>query len=625
MSPAERFKFVVHAPPLSLRRKLLYATLISGILVVVFFAGLELALRLAGYGYSPHFARRGTSVDGEKIWRENRWCTAPFFSPALVRRPLPFRLPEKKAPGTYRIFVLGSSAAMGDPEPSFSFARALETMLRAAYPQQRFEIVNAAITATNSHVLRGIAEDCAQLEPDLFILYEGHNEVIGPFGPAAVFAPFLRSESATRTAVWLKETHTGQMLAAAARQTKHEGALPEKWGGMQMFLQQQIAADDPRLDAVRGHFRENLRASIDAARSHGASTLLCTVVTNQRDFAPFLSQHRPNLTAAELAAWQDHFAAAEQAARAKDFSAAETEYRAALAIDDRHAELVFRLGRLALQSGRDAEARRLLQRALDLDTLRFRTDSALNQTIRDLAAGEATAGVTTDRPLKNFRPAVELVDLAQSIGARAEHGIPGDDFLYEHVHLTLRGAYEIARDLFPHVAADFARRGLASIEKIREPLSYDEVRRRLANTTHEQAMIAIELTARFGAPPFSTQSDHAFRLHRWEQRRAQAMALLARDDALPALRQLYRNAIQATPDDWILQRNAGMMFIARGAPAEALPLLQHAVAWIDDDVDTLIALGATYRALGQKAEAETAFAKARSLEPRHPALPPVTP
>jgi tetratricopeptide (TPR) repeat protein len=603
----------VAAPPLSFRRKLLYGSIVSGLFVVLVLGGLESALRIVGYGYSSHFARQTTLPSGEKIWRENRWCTAPFFSPALVRRPLPFRLPEKKAAGTYRIFVLGSSAAMGDPEPSFSFARALETMLRAAYPQQRFEVINAAITATNSHVLRGIAADCAKLEPDLFIIYEGHNEVIGPFGPAAVFAPFLRSETATRALVWLKETRTGQWLATAARATRDGHKLPEKWGGMQMFLQQQIAADDPRLDVVRAHFRENLRASLAAAQRNGAHTLLCTVVTNQRDFAPFLSQHRADLSAADLALWQSHFAAAERAALAKDFAKVEAEYRAALALDDRHAELVFRLGRLALQAGRDAEARPLLQRALDLDALRFRTDSSLNQVIRDLAASAP--------PGSSRSPAAELVDLAQSVAARAEHGVAGDDFLYEHVHLTLRGAYEIARDLFPHVASDLARRGLVPPEN-REPLSYDETRRRLASTTHEQAMIAVELAARFRAPPFTTQSDNALRLRTWERRTEQAMALLARSDALPALRELYLLAIRATPDDWILQRNAGMMLLARGAPAEALPLLQHAAAWIDDDVDTLIALGAAQRALGHTTEADAVFAKARVLEPRHPALPP---
>ena len=114
--------------PLSLSRKLLYAALLSGAGLLLVLGGLELALRAVGYGASPHLFRRARTASGEEVWRENRDVTAPFFSAALARRPFPIRLPVAKPPGTYRIFVLGSSAAMGDPEPSFSLARVLEVL-----------------------------------------------------------------------------------------------------------------------------------------------------------------------------------------------------------------------------------------------------------------------------------------------------------------------------------------------------------------------------------------------------------------------------------------------------------------------------------------------------------------
>jgi tetratricopeptide (TPR) repeat protein len=490
---------------------------------------------------------------------------------------------------------------MGDPEPSFSLARVLEAMLRAAWPQVRFEVVNAGVTAVNSHLVRRFAEDCARLEPDLFIVYEGHNEVIGPFGPSGVFAPFLRAQGAIRFALWLKGTRTGQLISAAGRR-----GVPADWGGMPMFLRQQIAMDDPRLEAVRDHFRANLLAIAGAARGAGATTLLCTVLANQRDFAPFFSQHRPDLSPTDLAHWQAAFAAAEKAARAGDFPAAGQAYRAALALDDRYAEIPFRLGRLALAAGRDDEARGYLERALDLDTLRFRADSRLNATIRGL--GRAAG------------PGLTVVDLAAALAAASPHGVPGDDRLYEHVHLTLRGTCDAARALFPSIAADLAHRGLVA-PGAPAPLGDDEVRRRLAFTTYEQAMIALSLLGRFRAAPFTGQSDHAVRMETWTRRSAAAGALLARPEALPALREVYREALALAPDDWILARNAGAMLVARGDPAGALPLLRRAAAWIDDDIDTLIALGWAHRALGHAAEADAAFARARQLAPHYPGLP----
>lgn len=545
-------------PALPLHRKLLYAAALSTFGLTLLLAGLELVLHFAGYGHSPHFFRKAKTADGETVWRENRWALTPFFPGALIRRPQPIRLPEKKAPGTCRIFILGSSAAMGDPEPSFSLARTLDVMLRAAYPQQRFEVVNAAVTAINSHLVRGIAEDCARLEPDVFIVYEGSNEVIGPFGPAGVLAPFLRTGRGVRTAVWLKGTRTGQLLSTLGRRN-----TPSNWGGMEMFLQQQIAADDPRLDAVRAHFRANLAAIAATAHRAGAATLLCTVATNQRDFAPFMSANG-------------------------------------------EAEKIYQQGRQALAAGRDAEARELLQRALDLDTLRFRTDSKLNQIIRDLAA----AGL----------PQLEVVDVAAALAARSPHGIVGDEFIYEHVHLTFRGTYEVAAALFPQVSVELGRRGLVA-GPAPAPIGYEEVGLSLGYNTHEQVMIALELLRRFSKPPFSGQSDFATRTATWRRRVEVAQTLLARPDASEALHEISRRALEHSPDDWVLARNTGAMFVSRQLPAEALPLLERATRWIDDDVDALIALGWAHRALGHAPETEAAFAKARALEPDYPNLP----
>ena len=37
------------------------------------------------------------------------------------------------------------------------------------------------MAAINSHVVLPIAKDAARYEPDLFVVYLGNNEVIGPF------------------------------------------------------------------------------------------------------------------------------------------------------------------------------------------------------------------------------------------------------------------------------------------------------------------------------------------------------------------------------------------------------------------------------------------------------------
>src|SRR5215831_18356358 len=97
----------------------------------------------------------------------------------MVQTPRLYSIPKTKAPGTYRIFVLGESAAMGDPDSAYGFSRYLEVMLRNRYPVMKFEVVNTGSVAINSHVVLCIAEGLADQKTDLFIVYSGNNEVVG--------------------------------------------------------------------------------------------------------------------------------------------------------------------------------------------------------------------------------------------------------------------------------------------------------------------------------------------------------------------------------------------------------------------------------------------------------------
>ena len=57
--------------------------------------------------------------------------------------------------------MLGGSAAQGFPDPMYGIAPLLEAMLVDHYPEVRFEVINAAISAINSHVVLPIAVSVA--------------------------------------------------------------------------------------------------------------------------------------------------------------------------------------------------------------------------------------------------------------------------------------------------------------------------------------------------------------------------------------------------------------------------------------------------------------------------------
>jgi hypothetical protein len=194
-----------------------------------------------------------------------------------------------KPQNTYRIFIFGESAAQGDPEPAFGAGRYLEELLKTRYPGVNFEVVNVAITAINSHVIVPIARECAHYQGDLWIIYMGNNEMIGPFGAATVFGAKAPPWPAVRLNLAIQKTRVGQLLMDLERKFKSRQNGPQVWGGLQMFLGNQLSPDDPRKTAVYGNFQRNLQDILRAGRDSGAAIVVNTISVNLKDCPPFAS------------------------------------------------------------------------------------------------------------------------------------------------------------------------------------------------------------------------------------------------------------------------------------------------------------------------------------------------
>lgn len=357
---------------------------------------LELVLRVTGYGHPTGFFKTERH-NGREILVQNNQFGWRFFGPEMARRPNPLAISPAPAGNTVRIVVLGESAAKGDPDPHFGLPRMLEATLSLRHPGMRFEVINAAMTAINSHAVRLIARDCVPLKSDLWVIYMGNNEVVGPFGAGTVFGPQSPPLALVRSALALQTTRTGQWLDAGiqwARKSRYES--PE-WGGMEMFLDQQVPADDPRMGGVYHHFERNLSDILDVARSAGVGVVVSTVAVNLKDCAPFASAHRADLSAGGRARWEEEYQLGVAAQRAGNTQEAAQRFQAAAQIDDSFAELRFRLGQCALARGEVAAARVEFRAARDLDTLRFRCDSRLNTLARKVVSDRGGAACRAGR------------------------------------------------------------------------------------------------------------------------------------------------------------------------------------------------------------------------------------
>src|SRR5439155_21600300 len=115
----------------------------------------------------------------------------------------------------------------------------LEVMLRDRFPTEHFEVINTAISSTNSHVLLPAMRDLAHHGADLFILYIGNNEVVGPYGAGTTLTRPGGSLTLIRAGIFLNSTRLGQLLGAGLRGVTTEGG-PQEWQGLRMFIKQQV-------------------------------------------------------------------------------------------------------------------------------------------------------------------------------------------------------------------------------------------------------------------------------------------------------------------------------------------------------------------------------------------------
>lgn len=510
----------------------------------------EVLLRVCGVG-TPSGVTRPCTDHGRPAYCDNQYFAATFFPPGMYRTPRPYVIPATKAPGTYRIFVMGESVAWGDPDPTYGFARYLEVMLRQRFPQTNFEVINASITAINSHALLPMTKELAQYQPDLFIIYTGSTEVVGPFGPGTVFTPLDLSLPAIRARIFFNSTRLGQLVEKAHGSSQKNA--PE-WRGMEMFQDLQVRADSPQMKPVYENFAANMRDIVAAARRSGAQVVISTVGTNLKDCAPFASQHRQGIRPDELRSWDDLVQRGAAMEAAGSQAEALKLYLAAAEIDPQYAELQFRIARSLWAQGNFAEAKERFVRAQDLDTLRFRADGRINEIIRALP--ETDSGV-------------HLVDAAAAFANESEHGVPGGELFYEHVHMNPHGNYVLARALFQQVAnmLPAEQRGAVTVDAPSE----EESERLLAFTPYDRARVAGLILSKLQRPPFTNQLNHDEDL---ERLKSQAEASVDYQEIAAE----YQWAIMHNPQDRLFHLNYGF-FLHRYEPAAAEQELQAALPY----------------------------------------------
>jgi tetratricopeptide (TPR) repeat protein len=527
-------------PALNPRRRWAFRLAAMTLVPLLLLLTLEAGLRISGYGYNPAFFLP-QPIGGEEFLIQNEDFSRRFFPAEVIRQPSALRMAAHKPEGTPRIFVLGESAAMGDPEPAFGPARYLEALLRQRYPTHSFEIVNVAFTAINSHVILPIARECAQQDGDVWIVYVGNNEMVGPFGAATVFGAQSPPRFYVRCSLALQRTRVGQLGRALAARLQKSGPDAPSWGGMQMFLESKVAPDSPKRTAAVRNFAGNLNDIVAQGLNSGAHVILNTVAVNLRDSPPFASLPNERLNPDARTQFDAAFAEGRRAQTAGDWARAAVAYAQALKLDPQHAEAHYRLAVCLGQSGQTQPAQEHFQLACDLDALPFRADTRINDAIRKIAAKQAN-------------PSLQLLDAPAAI-ARQSGVIPcGEETFYEHVHFDFTGSFRLGRAWAEAVEQALPAGSLGT--PAADWATQEACERALALTDWNHKLVLESMIRRLQQPPLSSQINSATRLQRLREREQKLLAAM-NPSAVARAREIYQEAIAAQPEDHFLHEVYG--------------------------------------------------------------------
>ncbi|MEJ2129361.1 MAG: tetratricopeptide repeat protein [Woeseiaceae bacterium] len=471
-------------------KKIAFSFITIVVVPLLFFVLLELGLTIAGVGTSFEYFRE-IDIDGQTYYQDNPDFADQFYLPSLNIGPLESTFSKERSPDLVRVYVLGGSAAQGYPYKNHGFDRLLAAQLRAALPSRKIEVINTAMTSVNSHVVYAVANSLPRDSADFAVVLMGNNEVVGPYGPGTFNQNFLENITLIRGLQALKRTRIWQALNNLFQKTKPTDAMQDlKWEGMQMFTNYGVPHDDPRMEAVYSHYEDNLTSIIDMLQDKGIHVILSSVPVNLRHSAPFLSVRQEGLTDDDLNRWRELTGQGAQSADNGNWADAVTYFEGALEIDPDYADTHFRLASALENLGKFQQARTHYHRALDLDALRFRADTKINQIIKDVGAGIESA-------------AFSFVDTAAAFERASQPYQPGWNLLLEHVHYDFGGNHVLAAEISRSIV--YTLTGTRNYQ----PLPGPEVARRVGFPNQDTIAELRDLQRTIKKPPFPGQSNFA--------------------------------------------------------------------------------------------------------------------
>jgi len=383
--------------------------------------------------------------NGQKYYALNPAVGRRYFSKGILAVPELYEetFAYHKPANGYRIFCLGESTTASFPyELNARWHRLLQDRLVTLFPEKNIEVINVGLSAVSSFTVREFAEELIDYEPDLFLLYLGHNEFYGALGVGST-QYFGKSHGVIRLYLWLQKFKTFQLLRHTISSLQGEAAKPQNAAPDQTLMErmvrnQYIAFGSDDYKRAAQSFRENLTNIIATAKQNNAGILVSTLTSNLKDQPPFQSSFSANTAPEARTRWEKFFQEGAAWENQQAYEQAIAAYREAEKLDAMPARLYFQMGKCyeALQNFPAALA--AYQKARDYDALRFRASGEFNEIIRQVCRQENAP----------------LAEMDKTFAEHSPNGITGNGLICEHLHPNFDGYFLLAKTFGAAMAAN---------------------------------------------------------------------------------------------------------------------------------------------------------------------------
>jgi len=546
----------------------------------VLLGGAELALRLTGFGQDrePLFI---PSPDQPDYLQANPRVVTRFFTdasqaPSVSIETAYFR--KQKQPGTFRAFVQGESSAAGFPYGlGAALAGVLDQRLEREHPDREIEVISTAMAAVNSYALVDFADEIIAEQPDVVLVYVGHNEFLGILGVGSSMR-LAATPTLTRAFLAVRDLRLFQFMARAYARWRPAAGVPVPTAGDSLMArvagERSIPLNSETYRRGLQQFEANLGRLLSKYLAAGVPVVVGTLVSNERDQAPL----------AVLAGAEGDVAGA--------------------------AKTAFHAAQDAEAAGQHDAAREGYAWARDLDPLRFRAPAAFSDVVRRVAEANGAS----------------VVDVHAAFAGASEHGLIGERLLLEHVHPNLDGYFLLAdafhdallgSGLLPAPAVPLTDEGA------RAGMPVSDVDRYLGDYKVLRIKAGWPFAPSYQSPSLPTPVSEGARLAQelYHER-------MTWPQAQDALRQYYRAAgdarghahvtailADAFPFAGSLQFETAAALIELGRAREALRYSRRATSLEPRNVDHWLVHAHGLLLTGREAEGRAALAQVLALEP----------